>query len=273
MLGKLIVEPAGPEPGYNVDTAMPHKDPEARREYDRKYREEHLDQIKEQTAEYRARPDIAEAARQRAAAWYAANKERAAKNRREYKEKNRDKVNAATRAYRKKNPEKRRAETRKYYETHKEQKAEYKKKYVAANRAKISQKAAEYYQRTKEERQAYSHEWWAENAALGRMYAHERRAREAKVGGRHAAEDAHRLWIHYDKKCAVENCQHRIEESGKQYGYCVDHVMPLSRGGTNDFTNLQILCKSHNSQKKNRTNEEWIALFDISLRDIPPITI
>lgn len=32
----------------------------------------------------------------------------------------------------------------------------------------------------------------------------------------------------------------------------VDHIRPRSRGGTNDLTNLQILCRNCNSSKKNR---------------------
>lgn len=32
----------------------------------------------------------------------------------------------------------------------------------------------------------------------------------------------------------------------------VGHIMPLSRGGTNDVSNLQFMCRSHNSAKGNR---------------------
>ena len=29
----------------------------------------------------------------------------------------------------------------------------------------------------------------------------------------------------------------------------IDHIFPISRGGTNDVSNLRILCRKHNSQK------------------------
>ena len=42
--------------------------------------------------------------------------------------------------------------------------------------------------------------------------------------------------------CAVPGC----EESTK---LTVDHIVPLSRGGTDELSNLQFLCKPHNSEK------------------------
>lgn len=37
----------------------------------------------------------------------------------------------------------------------------------------------------------------------------------------------------------------------------VDHVIPLSLGGSHDATNAQILCKFHNSQKGNRNSNDY----------------
>lgn len=42
--------------------------------------------------------------------------------------------------------------------------------------------------------------------------------------------------------CAIDGCS--ITQ-----GLTLDHVDPLSRGGTDDVSNLQFLCRSHNSQK------------------------
>jgi hypothetical protein len=38
---------------------------------------------------------------------------------------------------------------------------------------------------------------------------------------------------------------------------CADHVVPLSRGGTNDEDNLVCACKPCNSSKNNRLLSEW----------------
>lgn len=34
----------------------------------------------------------------------------------------------------------------------------------------------------------------------------------------------------------------------------IDHIVPLSRGGTDELDNLQFMCKSHNSSKGDKTN-------------------
>lgn len=54
-----------------------------------------------------------------------------------------------------------------------------------------------------------------------------------------------------------------IERDGYQCTKCggtddlsLDHIHPLSKGGSDDLENLQILCRKHNSQKNNRIPTE-----------------
>ncbi len=45
---------------------------------------------------------------------------------------------------------------------------------------------------------------------------------------------------------------------GESYGpLCIDHVFPLSRGGSNDPDNLTVACVSCNSSKRDKTVSEW----------------
>lgn len=38
----------------------------------------------------------------------------------------------------------------------------------------------------------------------------------------------------------------------------VDHLLPLSRGGNSDQSNLALLCRSCNARKSTKTWDEWI---------------
>jgi len=52
------------------------------------------------------------------------------------------------------------------------------------------------------------------------------------------------------------NCQCRTYEFSELH---VDHILPRSRGGGNEQTNLQVLCVWCNSSKGAMTQEEWEA--------------
>jgi len=47
----------------------------------------------------------------------------------------------------------------------------------------------------------------------------------------------------------LERDAYRCVQCGSHVGLQVDHIHPVSRGGTNDFENLQTLCKPCNREK------------------------
>ncbi len=47
-------------------------------------------------------------------------------------------------------------------------------------------------------------------------------------------------------------------------GYHLDHMVPISRGGRNDWTNLAIACGRCNPAKSSMTAEEFLAGSDSS---------
>ena len=77
--------------------------------------------------------------------------------------------------------------------------------------------------------------------------------RKAAIG-RFTAEDVQTLLERQGYRCAAPHC--RIDVL---HDFHCDHVLPLSRGGTNSPDNIQILCPTCNLTKNDRTMEEWEA--------------
>lgn len=80
--------------------------------------------------------------------------------------------------------------------------------------------------------------------------ANKRRAQKALTGGSHTPEQIQALLIAQDFKCAY--CGKDISKRFER-----DHVLPLSRGGSDDISNIAMCCKSCNSSKNNKTLHEW----------------
>lgn len=60
------------------------------------------------------------------------------------------------------------------------------------------------------------------------------------------------MYLASNPLCAV--C---LKESIVRSATDVDHIMPKSQGGTDDWDNLQALCKSHHSEKTAREDGRW----------------
>lgn len=59
----------------------------------------------------------------------------------------------------------------------------------------------------------------------------------------------HAVFARDNYRCQI--CGATVDDGAKLH---VDHILPVSKGGTNDITNLQILCEKCNLGKHNRTD-------------------
>lgn len=154
-----------------------------------------------------------------------------------WRKNNLDRERENNRKWRLEHPEQSRATRHAYYEEHIEQHRALGKKWNRRNRKRVN---------------ALSREWAKAHPEQIRKNAHCRRARIRNATGSHTAMDIIVLNINQRNKCAYCGCSLGDD-------YHVDHVIPLSRGGSDDFDNLALACPHCNASKNDRLLSEWIA--------------
>lgn len=84
-------------------------------------------------------------------------------------------------------------------------------------------------------------EWQAANRAKVLSYPKRRRALQMGAKGSHSPSDVAEIFKQQRGLCAY--CRRKLLK------YDVDHIVPLSKGGSDDRRNIQLTCKSCNSRK------------------------
>ena len=95
-----------------------------------------------------------------------------------------------------------------------------------------------------------------------RVHSRSRRARENKAPGDFRYSQIMRQYARQGRACAY--CKQRVSGLPDP-----EHVVPLSRGGRNDMSNLVAACSRCNSDKGDLTLSEWAA--DRSRRNLSPL--
>lgn len=88
----------------------------------------------------------------------------------------------------------------------------------------------------------YARAWLERYPERQAQHQRNRRAREQNASGTHTPSDILRIFKMQGRRCAY--CR-SVLRSKKH----IDHIMPLALGGTNDATNLQLLCVRCNLSK------------------------
>lgn len=134
---------------------------------------------------------------------------------------------------------------RAYQEAHKEEINEYKKRWRRENALMVALRSREHYERNKHEIVARSRTWAEDNPEkVSNAKADNRRKRRAAKhasSGSFTAEEFGELCERYGNKCLSCGSTGVVLEA--------DHVVPLTRGGSDDISNIQPLCGSCNRRK------------------------
>lgn len=176
---------------------------------------------------YRDKPGYKEKQSTYYAEWRIKNKERIVRQQREYREKNRDQ---------------RLADKIAYAAAHKAEKAAYDLAYRAARKEALA---------------AWQKQYHIDHPEIKGAMARNRKAMMRGAGGKHTAAEIKALYASQGGKCVY--CWASLD-----YGYHGDHIIPVSRGGTNWITNIQLLCPPCNIRKHDLLPDEFTAKYKIT---------
>ena len=135
---------------------------------------------------------------------------------------------------------------KKYRENNKDSLTEYHKKYRENNKGKIKESWKKYYENNKDKIKEYREN----NKDKIKGYTHKRRALKLGNGGSYTKSQWLDTLEYFDYKCAYtgECIKHSCH---------VEHIVPISKGGTSYIWNLVPSTASANLSKQNRDMEEW----------------
>lgn len=159
--------------------------------------------------------------------------------------------------YRESNKNEQAIRARKWYEKNRDAVKEKSKRYYITNKRKKLSKSKEYRENNKEKLSSYNSEYCKNNRDLCSMKSSRRRAIKAGNGGSHT----------------VDQRKNKFQELGNICYYCgipgkmtVDHLTPISRGGTDDIGNIVPACLRCNCSKRDRTAKEFFeSMTDIDI--------
>lgn len=165
---------------------------------------------------------------------------------------------ARRRALAKTRPEAERASRRLWEQNHPEvvRASGAKKRSKPGYKQRMKEYGAAWYAKNRERLVPIRAAWHAENYEARRkpkMVQNEanRRARRRAAGGSHTLEQVMELMERQHFECVC--CPTSIKDSFHR-----DHIVPLSAGGSNDISNIQLLCPPCNRSKGARSMDEFL---------------
>lgn len=124
-------------------------------------------------------------------------------------------------------------------------------------REAVRRQNRENYLKNREERIAYANEYQKNNPQVAALT---RQARKAAESYKITQRDHRRLLERYRHACAY--CEVKLAPWGRAFPNSLqwDHVIPLSKGGTNSVGNILPTCRTCNRSKSARFLSDWLKI-------------
>jgi 5-methylcytosine-specific restriction endonuclease McrA len=196
--------------------------------------------------------------------WYAENPDNSKAIKKRYRDTHKEEISARMQIVRKDDPDRFRAHNRRYYQKHRNKILLWRKRYYEEHPEKSKEKYKKYMELHGDEKYRKWRQWYEQNREIHNertkrwglknrhkqlSYVHKRRARKLSNGGQYTNYEWEKLKEYYDYTCL---CCNRKEP---EIQLTIDHVIPIFRGGTNDISNIQPLCKRCNQSKHTKTTD------------------
>lgn len=178
-----------------------------------------------------------------------------------YNSENREKEAKRRAEYRNSHKEKERIYAEKYRSSNKEKISISQKLYREKNKIKLSKKQAEYYKLYSQseefrKRKASNSSIWAKNNKEKTRNRSRARRANLRASGKISRQDILNVLTLQKFRCANPMCLEKLYPKERN-AFHVDHIYPVSKGGKNIVTNIQILCPACNMSKSNKLPHEW----------------
>jgi 5-methylcytosine-specific restriction endonuclease McrA len=124
------------------------------------------------------------------------------------------------------------------------------RKYYLKNRKKIIEMTKKWKENNKDKQRAYDRKYrskWKKEHKKENVFQYKRwRARKFGNGGSHTIGEWETLKAQYNWTCLICGKQE------PQIKLTEDHIIPLSKGGSDNIENIQPLCKTCNCKKSDK---------------------
>lgn len=196
--------------------------------------------------------------------WVNNNPEKVREIKKRYRDKNKEVLNERSRERYRNNPDKYKEIKRKSYYKNHDSVLKYQENYRKENAEKIKDRQKNYYRKNKEDVLRYHKEfrkkyperhkehvrrWNEKNPEKRKIYTMNRIARLKHSEGSFTSEEWEKL---------KDNCNYSCLCCGKkepEIKLSIDHVIPISKGGGNNISNIQPLCLPCNQTKGVKTTD------------------